>query len=125
MIVVVIGVLWIAAAQAQAVYKCGWRSYSQAPCSSRVVHTDEAPVAANPKPGAFATRRLPGETVAQFNTRRKRSHLSETDRNECARLDKRLPFERERLKNSVRDDEIDDAQSAISASQKRFAQLRC
>jgi hypothetical protein len=111
-------------ADAQAVYKCGAHSYSQSPCSSRVVHTYEAPVAVNGKPKDVVSRRLPGETLAQFNTRKKRVRLSESDRDECARLDKRIPVERERLK-SPREDEVDDAQAAIDESRKRFRQLHC
>lgn len=129
--------LWIAAAagallgslglsaQAQAVYKCSWKSYSEQPCSSRVVRTYDAPVPPSPKPANAVTRRLPGETVAEFNTRRHRAGLRETDRDECARLDKRIPVEQARLKSSTWDEDIDDAQGALAESHKRFKQLRC
>lgn len=121
--------VWIAVAApslaaAQAVYKCNSHAYSQAPCSARVVRTYEAPVAVNGKPKDVVSRRLPGETVAQFTARKKRVRLSESDRDECARLDKRIPFERERLK-SPHEDEVDDAQAAIGESRKRFKQLHC
>jgi hypothetical protein len=111
-------------AGAQAVYKCGAHSYSQAPCSARVVRTYEAPVDVNGRPKDVVSRRLPGETAEQFNMRKKRVRLPETDRDECARLDKRIPFERERLK-SPHEDEVDDAHTAIDESRKRFKQLHC
>jgi hypothetical protein len=120
-------VLWgvsLSRAHAQVVYKCDARTYSEAPCSARVVRTYEAPVAINPKPKDIATRRLPGETVAEFNTRRHRSGMSESDRDECARLDKRIPVERARLTGPAEED-IDDAQRALAESRKRFTQLRC
>jgi hypothetical protein len=130
--------LWIAAAvgvalggmgagaQAQAVYKCSSKSYSEQPCSNRVVRTYDAPVPTSPKPATNAvTRQLPGESVAEFNTRRHRAGLRETDRDECARLDKRIPVEQARLKSSTWDEDIDDAQGALADSHKRFKQLRC
>jgi hypothetical protein len=111
-------------AHAQAVYKCGARSYSQAPCSTRVVRTYDAPVPTSPKPQVIAVRRLPGETDDEFNTRKRRAALSESDRDECARLDKRMPVELARLKKP-QEDEIDDAQAALTEIKKRAAQLHC
>ena len=125
-------------AGAQTVYKCGYRTYSQAPCApKRIVNTDEAsvPAKANPKEVdvrrieenrvlARSLRRMPDETVAQFTTRRHRATLLETDRDECARLDTRIPFERERMK-SPDPDEVDKAQVGYSDSKKRFKALHC
>jgi hypothetical protein len=109
---------------AQAVYKCGPHTYSQSPCSSRVVQTFDAPVPVSKKSTDVVVHRLPGETVAEFNTRKHRAGLSEADRDECARLDKRVPVELERLKKP-QEDEVDDAQSALSDIKKRSAQLHC
>lgn len=111
-------------AQAQAVYKCGGRTYSEQPCSTRVVGTEQAPVPASPKPRDVVVHRLPGESAGEFRTRKRRAALSETDRDECARLDKRIPVDQERLK-SLREEEVDDAQAALGESRKRFRQLRC
>ncbi len=121
-------VLWgvtLGGAHAQAVYKCNWRTYSQQPCSKRIVRTYDAPVPAAPKPKDVVAQRLPGETPDEFTTRKHRARLSESDRDECARLDKRIPVERERLKKNAGEEEIDDAQSSLSDSLKRFKQLRC
>lgn len=112
-------------AHAQAVYKCNSRTYSEKPCSGRVVRAYDAPVPASPRPRDVVAHRLPGETPDEFATRRRRARLPQTDRDECARLDKRIPFERERLKKSPEEADIDDAQSALSDSLKRFGQLRC
>lgn len=111
-------------AQGQAVYKCNSRTYSQQPCSSRIVRTYEAPVPASPKPRDVVAHRLPGETVAEFNTRKRRAGLPETDRDECARLDKRIAVDEARA-SSLREEEVDDAQARLSESRKRFTQLRC
>jgi hypothetical protein len=114
---------------ADGVYKCGLRSYSYQPCSNRTVNTDDAPVPAKPRlnagqaPGG-AVRHLPGETQAQFATRQRRASLQETDRDECSRLDTRIPFEKERLK-SPRPEEVEQAQKGLAESQRRFSQLRC
>jgi hypothetical protein len=106
------------------VYKCGPHSYSQAPCSNRIVRTYEAPVPTSPKPKMVAVRRLPGESDVEFATRKRRAGLSESDRDECARLDARLPVEEARLKKA-QEDEIDDAQGALADIRKRAAQLHC
>lgn len=111
-------------AQAQAVYKCNGHTYSEQPCSARVVRTYDAPVPASPKPRDVVVHRLPGESADEFGTRKRRAALSETDRDECARLDKRIPVEQERLK-TLREEEVDDAQAALTESRKRFRQLRC
>lgn len=130
----------MAAASASAqgvVYKCGPRSYSQHPCSKRIVNTDDAPVhrKSNPKEVdlrrieqnralARSTRRLPGETAEEFQVRRHRARLLQTDRDECERLDSRIPLEQARMK-SPDPQEVLNAGGALSTSKKRFAQLRC
>jgi hypothetical protein len=50
--------------------------------------------------------------------------MMQEDRDECARLDTRIPFERERMKNPD-PEEVDKAQVGLSDSQKRYRQLRC
>ena len=118
-----------APARADGVYKCGLRSYSYQPCSTRTVNTDDAPIAATrhfnqgQAPGG-AVRRLPGETQAQLATRRHRAGMQETDRDECSRLDTRIPFEKERLKSS-QPEEVEQAQKGLDESQRRYSQLRC
>jgi hypothetical protein len=114
----------MAGAQAQAVYKCNGHTYSEQPCSNRVVRTYEAPVPESPRPRDVVAHRLPGETVAEFGTRKRRVALSEPDRDECARLDTRMPVEEERAK-SLREEEVDAAQAALAESRKRFRQLHC
>lgn len=119
------------------VYKCGPRSYSQHPCSSRVVNTADAPVPrkANTRDVdvrrleqnramARSSRRLPGETAAEFQVRRHRAGLLQTDREECERLDSRIPLEQARMK-SPDALEVRNAGDSLDASKKRFAKLRC
>ena len=127
-----------APAAAQTVYKCGFRTYSQQPCSpGRVVNTSDAPVPAKPNPKevdlrraeqnralAASLRRKPDETAAQFDMRRRRARLLETDRDECARLDTRMPVEQSRLKNPD-PDEVAQAQASLQGARKRFRELRC
>lgn len=137
---------WVAAAAlcvvvvpagAQTVYKCGPRSYSQMPCSKRIVNTADAPVPAKANPSqtdvrrleanravARSLRRLPGESAQAFHTRQRRARLLETDREECARLDTRIPVEQSRLGNPGAD-EVREAELALAQSRKRFRQLRC
>jgi hypothetical protein len=115
-----------AAVHAQAVYKCSARSYSQAPCSSRVVQTYDAPVELPTRKGTIiVAHRLPGESAEQYATRKKRANLSETDRDECARLDRKMPVERERLKASGEPEEVDALQDSIGETRKRYKQLHC
>jgi hypothetical protein len=111
-------------AHAQAVYRCNGHTYSEQPCSARVVRTYDAPVPANPKPRDVVVHKLPGETPDEFNTRKRRAGLTETDRDECARLDKRIPVDEQRAK-SLREEEVDDAQASLGESRKRFKQLHC
>jgi hypothetical protein len=127
------GAAWPAGAQS--VYKCGPRSYSQYPCSKRAVNTDDAPVPAKPNAKdvdvrrleqnrvvARSLRRLPGESAEDFKVRQRRARLLQTDRDECDRLDTRIPVEEARLKNP---DEVREAEAALVQSRKRFKQLRC
>lgn len=114
------------AVQAQtAVYKCSLRSYSETPCSSRIVKTYDAPVE-TPRRGAdIVAHRLPGETAQELAVRRHRIGLTESDRDECARLDKKIPFEVQRIKDSPHQEEIDEAQDSLSDARKRFSRLKC
>ena len=114
------------AAQAQAVYKCNSSSYSEQPCSDRVVRTYEAPVERPARKARdVVAHRLPGESAEELATRRRRVNLPGTDRDECARLDKKIPFEQQRIRNGVHPEEIDEAQQSLAESRKRFQQLRC
>jgi len=115
-------------AQAQTtVYKCSSSAYSEQPCSRRIVRTYENPAdpAPNARTGELVAHRLPGETADELALRRRRIHLSESDRDECARLDKKIPFEQQRMRDSVRPDEVEEAQESINAAKKRFSRLRC
>jgi hypothetical protein len=107
-----------------AVYKCREGVYSDQTCSGRIVRTYDAPVPVAPKAHDGVSRKLPGETVAEFSLRKRRGHLKETDRDECARLDKRIPFEQERTRSTSEDD-VDDAQVALNISRRRFKKLGC
>ena len=117
-------------ASAQAVYKCGKGAYSQAPCSRSLVSTAEAPIPVNPKAherartSATGVRRLPGESDEAFARRFHRAKLRETDRDECARLDTKIPFERERAASP---DGTEAAQGvdALAAGRRRYRALRC
>ena len=137
-----VGAVWcavtVAPATSQTVYKCGPRTYSEVPCKpGRVVYTDEAPVPAKPNPRevdvrraeqnralAQSLRRRPDETQAQFDTRRRRARLLETDREECARLDTRMPVEKARMNNPDPDEAAQGA-AALEGAKKRFRELRC
>ena len=111
-------------AGAQAVYKCADGVYSDKACSQRVMSTYDAPAPMAPRVREGVSRRLPGETVAEFDVRRRRAHLKETDRDECARLDKRLAFEHERTKTN-NEDEVLETQAALEAGHRRHRQLGC
>ena len=117
------------------VYRCesgGTVTYSERACSGgRVVNTNEAPVPArrNPKLDeneALAQAMSPraGESAEQFETRRRRARLMPEDRDECARLDKRIPVEQGSLTNPD-PDEAAQAQEALARSRQRFAELKC
>jgi len=88
---------------AQAVYKCGAGSYSEMPCSRRVISTADAPVPA---------------------TRRHRARMLQTDRDECARLDTRRPVEEARAA-SLHADEASEARASLNTIAKRARQLKC
>lgn len=140
----VLSALWcIGAASpvgAQQVYKCWSRGtvlYSQQPCSKRPVKTDQAdlPVPPNKKELdlrrseqnralARSMRRRAGESEEQFETRRRRARLMREDRDECARLDTRMPVEAASLHNPDKA-EVDKAEAALGASKKRFSELGC
>lgn len=120
---------------AQTVYKCGSGSatYTDQNCSGRIVNTDEAPVPVKPadvrkkereQALAQSMRREPGESAAEFETRRHRAGLPPQDRDECARLDKRMPVEQGSLTNPD-PDEAANAREALGKSRKRFAELGC
>lgn len=127
-------------AGAQRVHKCfaaGAVTYSQQPCSNQSVNTDQAPVPVKPNPKEVDVRRMeqnrvmarslrqrPGETAEQFATRRRRAQLMETDRDECARIDVRIPVELEQMKNPD-SEEVLKAETALAKSRKRFAELGC
>lgn len=111
-------------AAGQAVYKCGPRSYSQHPCSKSVVNTADAPVPRNTGRAVRSTRRLPGETAEAFQLRRHRAGLLQSDRDECERLDTRIPLEQARMASPLAE-EVQSAEAALSASKKRFRELRC
>ena len=127
-------------ANAQQVYKCwskGSVAYSERPCSSRVVSTDQAPVPVKPNPKEVDLRQLEqnrvlarslrpreGETAEQFETRRRRARLLATDRDECARIDTRIPVEEASMNNPDKV-EVQKAEAALAASKKRFGELGC
>ena len=127
-------------ADAQKVYKCGSKGsvlYSEKPCSNRVVNTDEATAPARPNPKeadlrrieqnkalARVTRPRADETAAEYETRRRRAQLLAHDRDECARIDVRMPVEMASLKNPD-SAEVAKAEAALGESRKRFSGLGC
>lgn len=122
-------------AAAQTVYKCGSAAaptYSDQPCSNHIVNTDEAAVPVKPDASraeqhrliAQSMRRLPGESAADFESRRRRAGLREEDRAECARLDKRMPVEQAGMNNADKDEAVSFG-AALQRSRKRFVELRC
>lgn len=118
------------------VYKCASRRpavYTDKPCSKHVVSTDQAAppveredVRRNQTNRAIARslRRLPDETAEEFRVRRRRVPLLPQDREECARLDTRIPVEQARM-NNPDPAEVSKAQASLSHSTKRFAELHC
>jgi hypothetical protein len=122
----------------QDVYRCGAgrnTTYTHVPCTpGTAVNTDDAPVPAQSKAEqrrvehnravARSLRRLPGESVAQFENRRHRYGMLASDREECDRLDKRIPVERARLTEPDAE-RVRQAQEALDASNRRYSQLRC
>lgn len=127
-------------ASSQQVYKCWSRGsvvYTEKPCSKRVVNTDQAPVPVKPTLQEVDTKRLeqnrvlarslrqrPDESAEQFETRRRRARMLAADRDECARLDTRIPVEQARVKapDSV---EVKKAEAGLAEATKRFTELRC
>ena len=125
---------------AQTIYKCGsGRSvtYSEKPCSRRIVSTDQARIPVRPNPKEVDVRRMeanraiartmrpkPGESAEEFKTRRHRARMLETDRAECARLDKRIPVEQARM-NTPEKLEYLKAEAALGESRTRFSELKC
>ena len=130
----------MAPASAQAVHKCvshGTVTYSGKPCSGRILSTEEAAVPVKPNPKkvdlhrleesrvtARAMRRQPDESAEQFAVRRRRARLLPADRDECARLDVRMPVEQASMKNPD-PAEVAQAGAALKRSQKRFGELHC
>jgi hypothetical protein len=122
-------------AAAQPVYKCGRSgepTYSDRPCSHRLVDTTQARVPAERSPTwveqqrvvARSLRRLPDESGAHFAARRRRAAMPETDRDECERLDTRIPVEQART--TMPDPaEASAGQAALRAARRRFARLHC
>ncbi len=127
-------------ASAHQVYKCWSRGsvlYTEQPCSKRIVNTDDAPVPQKPNQDGVDRRRLEqnraiaramrpqaGESAQQFETRRRRARLMQADRAECARRDTRIPVELARLK-SADQEEVLQAEAALSDSRRRLRQMRC
>jgi len=127
-------------ATAQTVYKCGSArsvTYTEKPCSRRIVNTDQAQAPVKPNPKEVDVRRIEenramaqamhpraGESAEQFETRRRRAHLMAEDRDECERLDARMPVE-EASMNNPDPDEVLNAKEALGKSRKRFSELRC
>jgi hypothetical protein len=118
---------------AQAVYRCGFRSYSSQPCSKHVVNTADAPVPVTRADVrareqrrllAQSLRREPGESAADFGKRRRWTRLLPADGQECARLDKRMPLEEARMA-SPDQDEIDAGKTALAGARKRARELHC
>lgn len=129
-----------APASAQTVYKCGsGRSvtYTEKPCSMRIVNTEQAEVRVKPNPKevdvrrieqnrimARAMRRRAGESAGQFATRRRRARLMPEDRAECTRLETRMPVEQASMINPDKE-EVLKAETALGKSRKQFSALRC
>jgi hypothetical protein len=121
---------------AQQIYKCGSRSsvtYTEQACSNRIVSTNPAKVPVKPVDArqkehnrimARVMRQKPGESAEDFEIRRRRGRLMREDRDECARIDVRMPVEEASLKNPD-PAEVLKAETALRESRKRFSELRC
>ncbi len=132
--------VWSPASAQTTVYKCesrGMVTYSEKACRGRIINTDDAPVPAKPNPKEVDVRRIEenravaqamqpraDESAAQFETRRRRASLLPENRDECARLDKRMPVEEASMTNPD-PEEVSKAQEALGKSRKRFGELRC
>lgn len=118
------------------VYKCGSGrtvTYTEKPCSGRVVNTDDAAVPVKSPDArrmeqqrviARSLRQRADETAEQFEVRRRRAALLRHDREECERIEVRMPVEQASLKNPD-PDEAAKAEAALETSRERFKQLRC
>lgn len=125
-----------APASAEPVYKCGSSrsvTYTEKPCSNRIVNTDQAAVPVKPvdvrraeqdRAVARVLRQRPGESAEQFAVRSRRARLARHDREECERIEVRMPVEQASLKNPD-PEEVAKAEAALGASKKRFSELRC
>jgi hypothetical protein len=122
-------------AAGQPVYKCGRSAdptYSDRPCSHRMLDTTPAHGPADRAPTwveqervlARSLRRLPGESAAHFAARRRRTAMPQADRDECERLETRIPVEQAR---TTMPDAAEAAagQAALRATRSRFAHLHC
>ena len=125
---------WSLASAQTMVYKCesgGTVTYSEKNCRGHIVNTNSAPVPAKPNRKlqesqvlAHAMTPRAGESAGQFETRRHRATLMPTDRDECSRLDKRIPVEEASL-TSPDPEEAAGAQEALGKSRQRFGALHC
>lgn len=123
-------------ASAQQIYKCGSGksvTYTEKPCAARTVNTNQAAVPVKPadvrqqehnRIMARVLRRTPGESDEQFETRRRRARLMREDRDECARIDVRMPVEEAGMRNHDPADAA-KAEAALKESRKRFSELGC
>ncbi len=140
----VLGALWGLSASlpasAQAIYKCGSRkapTYTERACSGRIYHAGSAALQAQRDEKQVDSRRAErnrvmarslrpraGESPAQFETRRRRAQLMAQDRDECDRLDVRMPVEQASMVNPD-PVQVRKAETALGQSRKRFSQLHC
>jgi hypothetical protein len=139
-ILLVLGVLMgigsVQPVSAQQIYKCGsGRSvtYSERPCSTTRIQTLPAAVPVKPvdvrrqehgRAMAMAMRPMPGETAAQFESRKRRARLPAEDSAECARLEARMPVETAAMDNPD-PAEVLSAETALRESTRRYGELRC
>jgi hypothetical protein len=72
----------------------------------------------------MAMRPMPGETAAQFETRKRRARLPAEDSAECARLEARMPVETAAMDNPD-PAEVLSAETALRESTRRYGELRC
>jgi hypothetical protein len=127
-------------ASAQAIYKCGSRkspTYTERACSGRIYHAGSAALqvqrdekqvdahrAERNRVMARSLRPRTGESPEQFETRRRRARLMAEDRDECDRLDVRMPVEQASMINPD-PAQVQKAETALGESRKRFSQLHC
>lgn len=128
-------------ASAQPIYKCGSAkspTYTERACSGRVYQAGSAALqpqrdekkkaearrAEKNRAMARSLRPRAGETPEQFETRRRRAGLLAEDRDECDRLDVRMPVEQASMVNPD-PAEVRKAETALGESRKRFTELGC